>query len=144
MPEQNGVAERANRTLIESARTMMQHAKLPTEFWAEAVSHAATLANITPREGQAKTPQELMWGRKPNVQNMRVFGCESFAHVDRSLRQKFDPTSSIGIFVGFSKESKAFRIFDLQERRIRTTRTATFNEQSFPLASKKAVISEVP
>ena len=53
-PEQNGVAERANRTLIECARTMMQHAKLPTEFWAEAVSHAATLTNITPREGPAR------------------------------------------------------------------------------------------
>ena len=74
-PEQNGVSARLNRTLIESARSMMYHAKLPLKFWAEAASTAAYLRNRSPTIAvNGMIPYECWFGQKPNVSNLRVFG----------------------------------------------------------------------
>ena len=92
-PEQNGVSERLNCTLIETARSMIYHAKVPLKFWAEAVNTAVYLHNRSPTsELKDKTPFECWLGEKPDASNLRVFGCiyALFTHqiiYERSLIQ---------------------------------------------------------
>ena len=76
-PQQNGISERMNRTLMESARSMMARASLPDKYWAEAVACAAYLNNRTPTSALqgSKTPLEVWSGRKPDISHLRVFGC---------------------------------------------------------------------
>jgi len=85
-PQQNGVAERLNRTLIEGMRTMLADSKLPHRFWAEALSTAVYLRNRSPTKAlEGITPFEAWSGTKPDVSSLRVFGCSAYAHV--TLRQ---------------------------------------------------------
>ena len=81
-PEQNGVAERLNRTLVESSRSMLLDAKLSHKFWAEAISTAAYLKNRCPTTTiKGMTPYEAWFGKKTKVEHLRVFGCDAYAHI---------------------------------------------------------------
>ena len=82
-PEQNRVAERINRTLMETARSMMAHAGLPDCYWAEAVATAVYLRNRAPTTAFNKkiTPYERWYRRKPNLNHLKVFGCMAYAHI---------------------------------------------------------------
>lgn len=82
-PEQNGVAERMNRTLVESARAMIAHAGLPNSYWAEAIATAAYIRNRMPTTAikENVTPYEKWYGRKPIVTHLKVFGCVAYAHI---------------------------------------------------------------
>lgn len=85
-PEQNRVAERMNRTLLESARAMIAYACLPNGYWAEAVLTAAYLRNRTTSTFQEdKMPYEMWYERKPDVSHLRVFGCITYAHIRTRL-----------------------------------------------------------
>lgn len=132
-PEQNGVAERMNRTLVESARTMLKHARLSNTYWAEAVSTAAYIRNRLPSAAldNKVTPYELWYGSKPNVRDFRVFGCAAFAHVTSSLRQKLDSKAIKVRFLGYSKQSKGYRLLDESRNRFFTSRDVIFNEFDF-------------
>jgi hypothetical protein len=101
-PEQNGVSERLDRTLLESGKSMIFHASIPTNFWAEAVNTAVYLHNRSPTASlDMKTPDEYWFGKKPDVWNLREFGLICFVHTPRNLRQKLDPTSQKAILVGY-------------------------------------------
>ncbi len=101
-PQQNGVAERTNRTIVETARCMLMEAKLPRKFWAEAVSTAVYLRNRSPTNAvEGMTPQESLTGEKPKVDNLRVFGRLAFAHVPDDERRKFDSKSRRCILLGY-------------------------------------------
>ena len=90
-PEQNGVSERLNRTLVEAARSMLLDANLAKAYWAEAVNTAAYLKNRSPTKAlQGKTPFEAWYGKKPNVEHLKVFGCKAYAHIPKDERHKFD------------------------------------------------------
>ena len=132
-PEQNGVAERMNRTLIESARSMIAHAGLPNCYWAEAVATAAYVRNRTPSNAikEHLTPYECWYNRKPNVSHLRVFGCTAYAHVPSSERKKLDEKAEKLRFVGYSKNSKGYRLFNEATRQLVTRRDVTFNETDF-------------
>ncbi|GJS10766.1 putative ribonuclease H-like domain-containing protein [Tanacetum coccineum] len=109
-PQQNGVAERRNRTLIEAARTMLADSKLPTTFWAEAVSTACYVQNrVLVVKPHNKTPYELFRGFKPALSFMRPFGCHVTILNTLDNLGKFDGKSDEGFFVGYSLSSKAFR-----------------------------------
>ena len=83
-PEQNGVAERMNRTLVKSVRSMLSHAKLPHKFWPEALSTAVYLQNLSPTKAvKGMTLFEAWTGEKPNVKHLRIFGCTAYAHVPK-------------------------------------------------------------
>lgn len=91
-PQQNGRAERDNRTIVECARTMLQAKKLPKSLWAEAVNTAVYTLNRTghSRVGESKTPYELWTGKKPDLSHVRIFGSEAFVHVPKMFTKKFD------------------------------------------------------
>lgn len=95
-PTQNGVSERKNRTLVESARSMMSHGKIPAEFWAEAINTAVYLRNRSPTTSlEGMTPYECLFGENPDVSNLRIFGCVAFTHIPEEQRKKFDEKSRI-------------------------------------------------
>ncbi|GJT63177.1 putative ribonuclease H-like domain-containing protein [Tanacetum coccineum] len=118
-PQQNGVAERRNRTLIEAARTMLADSKLPTTFWAEAVSTACYVQNrVLVVKPHNKTPYELFRGFKPALSFMRPFGCHVTILNTLDNLGKFDGKSDEGFFVGYSLSSKAFRVYNTRTRRV--------------------------
>ncbi|GKB19056.1 putative ribonuclease H-like domain-containing protein, partial [Tanacetum coccineum] len=116
-PQQNGVAERKNRTLIEAARTMLADSKLPTAFWAEAVNTACYVQNrVLVIKPHNKIPYELLLGRPPLLSFMRPFGCPVTILNILDHLGKFDGKSNDGYFVRYSINSKAFRVFNTQTR----------------------------
>jgi hypothetical protein len=92
-PQQNGVAERKNRTLAERITAMLNEAKLPTSFWGEALRTANLLLNISPSRSVpvGKTPFELWHGRKPDYSILRVFGCRAYAHIGHDKQRASSP-----------------------------------------------------
>jgi hypothetical protein len=100
-PQQNEVAERGNRSIVEKARSMMHARDVPINLWAEAVSTAVFLKNRSPtRALEGKTPEEAFTGEKPSVANLHVFGCKAHVHVPKEQRGKFDAKSKTCLFVG--------------------------------------------
>src|ERR1044072_2337374 len=90
-PQQNGVAERKNRTVMNMVRSMLYCKKLPKSFWAEAVACAVYLLNRCPvKSVRGKTPEEAWSGKRPNLSHLKVFGCVAYAHVPDQLRKKLD------------------------------------------------------
>ncbi|KAJ9566345.1 hypothetical protein OSB04_002311 [Centaurea solstitialis] len=116
-PEQNGVVERRNRTLVEAARSMLAQSQLPQYLWAEAVNTACYTQNrsiIHRRFG--KTPYHVLFGRIPNIDYFKVFGCPCFVLNETENRGKFGPKSDEMIFVGYSDCSVAYRVFNKKSR----------------------------
>ncbi|KAK1415024.1 hypothetical protein QVD17_30793 [Tagetes erecta] len=102
-PQQNGVAERKNRTLIEAARSMLADAKIPITFWDEAIATACFVQNRTLLvQDKQKTSYELLFGRKPNISYLKAFGCPvSILNLNEHLG-KFESKSDDGFFLGYS------------------------------------------
>lgn len=129
-PEQNGVAERLNRTLVEMTRSMLLDAKLPKKFWAEAVSTAVYLKNRSPSKPlQNMTPYEAWHGCKPNASHIRVFGCDAYAHIPKDERSKFDSKACKCILLGYGQETKGYRLYDPIQRKVLHSRDVQFNEK---------------
>ncbi|GKD03485.1 putative ribonuclease H-like domain-containing protein, partial [Tanacetum coccineum] len=112
-PQQNGVAERKNRTPIEVTRIMLADSKLPTTFWAEAFNTACYMQNrVLVTKPHNKTPYKLFFGRKPVLGFMRLFGCSVTILNTIDHLGKFNGKADEGFFVGYSINSKAFRVFN--------------------------------
>ncbi|GJZ18141.1 putative ribonuclease H-like domain-containing protein [Tanacetum coccineum] len=128
-PQQNGVVKRKNRTLIEAARTMLSDSLLPTTFWAEAISTACYVQNrVLVTKPHDKTPYELLHGRPPNISFIRPFG-----HLATNLNTldplgKFYEKADEGFFVGYSINSKAFRVFNTRTRKVEENLPINFLE----------------
>ncbi|GKD42763.1 putative ribonuclease H-like domain-containing protein, partial [Tanacetum coccineum] len=130
-PQQNGVAERRNRTLIEAARTMLADSKLPTTFWAEAVNTACYVQNrVLVVKPHNKTPYELFHGRTPTLSFMRPFGCPVTILNTIDHLGKFDGKADEGFFVGYSLNSKAFRVFNSRTRIVKENLHIMFSENA--------------
>ncbi|GJT13284.1 putative ribonuclease H-like domain-containing protein [Tanacetum coccineum] len=130
-PQQNGVAERRNRTLIEAARTMLADSKLPTTFWAEAVNTACYVQNrVLVVKPHNKTPYELFHGRTPTLSFMRPFGCPVTILNTIDHLGKFDGKADEGFFVGYSLNSKAFRVFNSRTRIVEENLHIRFSENT--------------
>nr|GFA03672.1 copia protein [Tanacetum cinerariifolium] len=137
MPQQNGVVERRNRTLVEAARTMLTFANLPSFLWAKAIATACFTQNRSIiHKHFDKTPYELINKRKPNSKFFRVFGCRCYLLNDYEDVGKLKAKRDIGVFVGYSKESAAFRIYNKRTRKIHERVNVNFDEIS-EMASKQ-------
>ncbi|GJT40234.1 putative ribonuclease H-like domain-containing protein [Tanacetum coccineum] len=136
-PQQNGVAERKNRTLIEAARTMLADSFLPNTFWAEAVSTACYVLNrVLVTKPQNKTPYELVTGKIPIISYIRPFGCHVTILNTIDHLGKFDGKSDEGFLVGYSLQSKAFRVYNLETKRVEENLHITFLENKPNVAGK--------
>ncbi|XP_074277336.1 uncharacterized protein LOC141600974 [Silene latifolia] len=113
-PQQNGVVERMNRTLEDMTRSMLLCSELPRNFWAEAVNTACYIRNrVAIRSIHKKTPYELLYGRKPNISHFRCFGSKCYVHNNgKNNLGKFDPRSDEAVFIGYSNESKAYKVYN--------------------------------
>ncbi|CAL2246283.1 unnamed protein product, partial [Prunus armeniaca] len=128
-PQQNGIAERRNRTICEMARSMMTEKKIPVKFWAKAVGTAVYLQNRCYTTSVTdKTPFEAFTGRKPGVKHLRVFGSICYSHIPSNLRQKFDDKASKRIFMGYGSCEKGYRVYNLQTEKIILSRSVVFYE----------------
>ncbi|GJX20596.1 putative ribonuclease H-like domain-containing protein [Tanacetum coccineum] len=130
-PQQNGVAKRKNRTLIEAARTMLAGSKLPTTFWTEAVNTACYVQNrVLVIKPHNKPPYELFLGRKPALGFMRPFGCPVTILNTIDHLGKFDGKADEGFFVGYSLNSKSFRVFNSRTRIVEENVHVQFSENT--------------
>lgn len=131
-PEQNGAAERENRTLIEAARTMLQAKEMKNEFWAEAVNTAVYVLNRTGKSSViGKTPYELWFGSKPKVDHLRLFGSRAYIHVPKQNRRKLDAKSVECVFVGYDENVKGYRMWNADDRRIEISRDVRFIDDDY-------------
>ncbi|KAE8695714.1 hypothetical protein F3Y22_tig00110694pilonHSYRG00408 [Hibiscus syriacus] len=128
-PQQNGVAERMNRTLNERVRSMRIHAGLPKFLWAEAINTAAYLINRGPSIPLDGIIPEEVWSKKEiNLSHLRVFGCISYVYIDSAERNKLDAKSNKCVFVGYGGDEFGYQFWDYENRKIIRSKDVIFNE----------------
>ncbi|GJV47704.1 ribonuclease H-like domain-containing protein [Tanacetum coccineum] len=128
-PQQNRVAKRKNRTLIEAARAMLIDSLLPTTFWAEAINTACYVHNrVLITKPHNKKPYELLIGRSPNLDFMRPFGCPVTILNTLDHLGKFEGKANKGFLVGYSVNSKAFRVFNSRTKKVKENMHIKFLE----------------
>nr|GEU70147.1 retrovirus-related Pol polyprotein from transposon TNT 1-94 [Tanacetum cinerariifolium] len=138
-PRQNGIAERKNRTFIEAARTMLANLLLPIPFWAEAVNTACFVQNrVLVTKPQNKTPYELLHGRTPSIGFMRPFGCPVTILNTLDPLGKFQGKVDEGFLVGYSVNSKAFRVFNSRTRVVQETLHVNFLENKLNITGNQS------
>ncbi|KAL4333668.1 hypothetical protein GQ457_07G003260 [Hibiscus cannabinus] len=110
-PDQNGVAERRNRTLMDMVRSMLSGSKLPKSLWVEALKTAVYILNRVPTKAVPKTPFELFKGWKPSLRHIRVWGCPSEVRIYNPQEKKLDPRTISGYFIGYAEKSKGYMFY---------------------------------
>ena len=124
-PQQNGVAERLNRTLVETTRSMLAGSGLPQKLWAETLSTAVYLRNRSPTKAVDRmTPFEAFHG---------VFGCVCFAHIAKDERKKLDAVARRCVLIGYGSKVKGYRLYDPDRRTVFFSRDVRFNESEVGL-----------
>jgi transposase InsO family protein len=140
-PHQNGIAERKNRSLLNIARSISLMSHTPAVLWAEAVQTANFLINVTPsRANLGLTPYQMLTGRQPDLHSLRVFGCVCFVHI-KPAGPKLAPRAHRGVFVGYDQQTKGYRIFLPERRRIILSKDVVFHKASFYYSSSPSPTS---
>jgi hypothetical protein len=130
-PQQNGVVERANRIIMECARSMILAQGLEFEFWGEVVNTIVYIKNQCPTKVlDSKTLQEAWSGRKPDVFHLRVFGCKAFAYVPNEKRTKLESKFMPYVFLGYYEGTEAYHLMCIETKRIIKSRDVMFIEGS--------------
>jgi len=127
-PQQNGVAERMNHTIIEKVRRMLSYSGLPKTFWAEATNTVVTLINKTPSFAVNFEISDKRWSGKSPVYNyLKRFGCVAFTYADEG---KLVPRAKKGVFLGYPSGEKGYKVWLLEERKCSVSRNVTFQENA--------------
>jgi hypothetical protein len=130
-PEHNGVSERANRTLMEMARSMIYASRVSLGYWGAAINTAAYIRNRVPtRTLNGITPFEAWTGAKPSLDHLRVFGCKAYVHVPDATRSKLEPKAIECVFIGYSSQSKGWLLYQTAKRRVIVSRDVIFDESA--------------
>ena len=131
-PQDNGVAERMNRTLLNITRTLLKKAQFSKNIWGEAVLTAAYLRNAWPTKScEGAVPCEVWSGRKPSVRHFRTYGCRAYATIPKQKRDKLDSRAKSGFLVGYADKCKGYRIWLPAENRVIVSRDVRFQENKF-------------
>ena len=136
-PQQNGVAERKNRTLKEMVNSMLSYSGLSNGFWGEAMLTACYLLNRVPNKRNRTTPYELWYKRKPNLSYLRVWGCRAVVKLTDPKRKTLGERGIDCIFVGYAENSKAYRFYVIESNDAHSvhsvieSRDAIFDENRF-------------
>lgn len=142
-PQLNGVAKRANRTIVESARSQMYGRKVPLELWGLAMQCTAYVKNRTMSSVNNITPFELCFKKRPDISHLKIFGCLVFIHVPDEKRKKLDPKAVEAMMVGYVEGSTScYQIWDPRARKLAISRDVTFEEQSMMELSKSQTATE--
>jgi hypothetical protein len=129
-PQQNGVAERKNRYIVEAVKVMIHDQHLPMFLWAEASMTVVYVQNISPHNTLRNiTPEEAFIGVNLEVGHFKIFGCPVYIHIPKEKRTKLDPSGRKGTFLGYNESSKAYRIYIPGQRHIEVSRDVTFEEE---------------
>ncbi|WVZ06864.1 hypothetical protein V8G54_020210 [Vigna mungo] len=105
-PQQNGVAERWNRTLMDMVRSMLSHSNIPLSLWMYSLKIVVYLVNRVPSKAVSKTPYELWTGRKPSLRHLHVWGCPTKVRLYNPHEKKLDASTISGYFIGYAEKSK--------------------------------------
>ncbi|KAK1409296.1 hypothetical protein QVD17_35822 [Tagetes erecta] len=129
-PQQNGVVERRNRTVVEMTRSILKSMQVPDQCWGEAVRHSVYLLNRIPTKAvKNSTPYEQWRGRKPILSHIKVFGCVAFAKKLETGIKKLEDRSTKLIHIGREEGTKGYRLFDSEKKRIVIAKDVEFDEQ---------------
>jgi Reverse transcriptase (RNA-dependent DNA polymerase) len=145
-PHQNGVAERANRTICERIRSIIAETKLPKELWAELARTVVYLKNRSPtRSLKDKTPYEALYGAKPDLSHLIAVGTKAMPHIPKSKNQKLDTRAGEGIMVGYGG-SNQYRIWNPVDNKVTVTAYADFINEAknhTPAAEPERIIYDM-
>ncbi|XP_070046079.1 uncharacterized protein [Nicotiana tomentosiformis] len=129
-PQQNGVAERKNQTILNMARCLLKAKSMPREFWGEAISCAVYLNKRSPtRNIRDQTPQEAWIGRKPSVKHLRIFGSIAYSHVPQQKRANLADRSVKHVFVGYDTSSKGYKLYNPSSGKVVVSRDVKLDEE---------------
>ena len=135
-PEQNGVVERKNRTILEITRALMLESKVPTHFWPEAIATSVFLMNRLPTKIlNKKIPLDILskLTKIPQYLNLqpKVFGCTVYVHIPKHERNKLSPCATKCVFIGYGINQRGYRCLDPQTKKVITTMNYNFLETDF-------------
>ncbi|KAM2234356.1 hypothetical protein EV2_013133 [Malus domestica] len=132
-PEQNGLAERKHRHIVETSIVLLTHSHIPNKYWFDACSTATYLINRLPtRVLSHKSPYETLFQKPPHYEMLKVFGCKCFPWLVPYAQHKLQPKSKPCVFLGYSLNHQGYKCLDLSTRRIYLSRHVLFDEDSFP------------
>ena len=130
-PENNGLAERFNQTLVNSAKTLLFWAKMSLDFWSYAIIYANFLYNITPKSSISNLiPNEIFYNKAVDLSKIKVFGCSTYYNNIPNKDSKFNINSNLGVFLGINFESNCYMVMDCKDQKVHLVREATFLEDT--------------
>lgn len=137
-PQQNGVSERFNLTVMDNVKAMLNSSGIHNKFWAEAASCFTYTWNRISHKNFTKTPLELYSGNKPSVSHLKVFGCTAYVGVPKQKRKKLDMRASLGIMMGYARRTRGYRIWLKDEGKLIETSNVRFNENLMGMGENKS------
>lgn len=144
-PQQNGVSERKNHTILNMVWSILTRSGIQKGFWPEAVTWSVHILNRSPTLAvQNVTPQEAWSGHKPSVEHFRIFGCIAYAHIPDQKRSKLDDKGEKCIFLGVSDQSKAYKLYNPISKKIVISRDVIFYEDRFWTWENNNVRQQIP
>ncbi|KAL0386160.1 UNVERIFIED_CONTAM: Copia protein [Sesamum radiatum] len=144
-PQQNGVVERKHRHLLQVARALMFESYLPRHFWGESILTATHIINRLPSVTLGwKSPFELLYNIAPSYATMKTFGCLCFASNVHPHKSKFDQRAFKSVFIGYVHGQKAFKLYDIDNKKIIISRDVVFHEAIFPYKSLSSTLDSCP
>ncbi|PKU69741.1 Retrovirus-related Pol polyprotein from transposon TNT 1-94 [Dendrobium catenatum] len=137
-PEQNGLAERKHRHIIETTRSLLFTADVPYKFWPDATITSVYLINHMPSPTTSnKSPFELLYNHHPDYSHLRTFGCACYPLIPSALRNKLQPKAHSCVFLGYSENYKGYKCLDISTNKLFMSRHLTFAENIFPFSTNK-------
>ena len=142
-PQQNGVAERKNRTILNMVRSLLNKGEVPKKFWPDAVVWSVHILNRSSTFSvRDMTSQEAWSGRKRAVDHFRIFGCITYAHIPNKKRKKLEDKSLKCVFLGVSETSKAYKLYDPLTKKVVVSRDVIFDEKKIWTWEEKNTVNQ--